>query len=120
VDASTFPTVVRVDDAEFFTGAEADAAAREDGHEVPKGGLPEGVYIRNGAPNPTEYPTVGNVVITIVEADGSEWVATPQQWEERVRARATGEGASYEAYHLTFVDGEIVEVRTQPLPGEPA
>jgi hypothetical protein len=76
VDASEFPNMAVVDDAEHLTGAEARAALEED--FGPDGGdLPNGFYLRNTNPGLAEYPMAGNVVITVTDRDGTERVLTP-------------------------------------------
>ncbi len=101
VDASEFPPMVIFDDAEFVPG---DTPTTWTSHNDTRG--------------LSEYPMAGNVVIMIVEADSSEQVVTPQQWEERISAQARSEAAFYEPYHFTFAEGTVVEVRSQPMERE--
>jgi hypothetical protein len=73
--------------------------------------FPPVLMLRDANGSTAEYPMAGNVVITVIDADGTPRVLTPQQWQERIAGQVQRDKPYYETYDLTFVEETVVGVR---------
>ncbi len=106
-----------LDYIQFFTGAEASAAAAAHGGEVPP---PNDYFIVNDNPLLREFPVQPGITVRAVSvADGT---VRPEGYDMTLNdwvAAITGPGAGsflYSFYWFTITDGTITEIEQQYLP----
>lgn len=115
-----------VDPAQFLTGDEANAAAREDGVIGANEETPGGFYIRNSEPHEVAVPPAAGVLFVLLgfDADGAPTVERSVSYEDLTELLAGD--ADVEEYYgllpgdlpmmLTVDGGEVVSGRQQYLP----
>ena len=105
------PAELVLDLQELLTGAEAEAAAHEDG--VPAEDVHD-FYIRNVNPRLRSLPVSGDVVVTLVDCSGAGCVeGAPGSYDSLTRMLERDLSPSW---WLTIEAGEVVRIDQQYLP----
>lgn len=103
-------TTITIDPAVLLDGAEAEAAAREDGRE-----LDVDFYVDDDEPTTTEYRFADDALVELYDCTGG-CVLRPVPRDEFVTGRTQPYGGSQALVSLVVRDGEVVRLTELYLP----
>lgn len=120
VDTGTAPHSLEFDLAQWFTGEEANEAAREDGAIGPEETVPNDYYIRNVNTRLRTLPFEDDVELAVIDWNNCcelrEGELEPFAAAFEGHQPAGSYRGSFSPYWLTVAGGEVVKIEEQYLP----
>ena len=111
---SESPDEIGVDVEQYFSGSEADAAAKQDGAESP---VPNDVYIRNESKLVRTFPVASDVTVKILQEGGSSSKTTTVSFKDFANKfnnpTKDDKHLKYNGYWFWLSGGEVVKIEEQ-------